>query len=149
MAMFSKACEYGIRAAIYIGQQSAGSDRRVGLKDIATEIGSPEAFTAKVLQQLVRAQLVTSIKGPTGGFTLTAEQLRTVTLRQIVVAIDGGAMLQGCALGLPQCSAKQPCPMHYQFLPIRDQLNELLGAHTIGELASKVHEGLGFLKQFS
>jgi Rrf2 family protein len=149
MAMFSKACEYGIRAAIYIGQQSAGSDRRVGLKDIAAEIGSPEAFTAKVLQQLVREQLVTSVKGPTGGFTLTTEQLRNVTLRQIVLAIDGGAMLQGCALGLPQCSAKQPCPMHFQFLPIRDQLNELLGAHTIGELASKVHEGLGFLKQFN
>ncbi|MBR7207252.1 MULTISPECIES: RrF2 family transcriptional regulator [Hymenobacter] len=148
MAMFSKACEYGIRAAIYIGQQSTDSGRRVGLKDIAAEIGSPEAFTAKVLQQLVREQLVTSVKGPTGGFELTAEQLRTVTLRQIVVAIDGGAMLQGCALGLPQCSAKQPCPMHYQFLPIRDQLNELLRTHTIGELASKVHDGLGFLKQF-
>src|SRR5690349_9324075 len=137
MAMFSKACEYGIRAAIYIGQQSAGADRRVGLKDVAAEIGSPEAFTAKVLQQLVRAGLVTSVKGPTGGFALTAEQLRTVTLRQIVLAIDGGAMLQGCALGLPQCSAKQPCPMHYQFLPIRDQLNEVLGTHTIGELAAK------------
>jgi hypothetical protein len=39
--------------------------------------------------------------------------------------------------------------MHYQFLPIRDQLNELLRTHTIGELASKVHEGIGFLKQFS
>ncbi|UYZ61086.1 Rrf2 family transcriptional regulator [Hymenobacter latericus] len=147
--MFSKACEYGIRAAIYVGQQSAGAGGRVGLKDIATAIGSPEAFTAKVLQQLVRAQLVTSVKGPSGGFELTPEQLRTVTLRQVVVAIDGGAMLHGCALGLPQCSARQPCPMHYQFLPIRDQLNELLSTHTIGELADKVHDGLGFLKQYS
>lgn len=149
MAMFSKACEYGIRAAIYIGQQSADAGRRVGLKDIATEIESPEAFTAKVLQQLVRAQLVTSVKGPAGGFELSAEQLRTVTLHQIVVAIDGSTLLQSCALGLPQCSAKQPCPMHYQFLAIRDQLNEVLRTHTVGELAGKVHEGLGFLKQFS
>lgn len=149
MAMFSKACEYGIRAAIYIGQQSADGGRRVGLRDIATEIDSPEAFTAKVLQQLVRAGLVTSVKGPTGGFELTAGQLRTVTLRQVVLAIDGGQMLQGCALGLPQCSAKQPCPLHYQFLPIRDQLNEVLRTHTIGELAGKVHDGLGFLRQFS
>ncbi|MFC7671201.1 RrF2 family transcriptional regulator [Hymenobacter humi] len=89
------------------------------------------------------------MKGPSGGFVLTAEQLRTVTLRQIVVAIDGGAMLQGCALGLSQCSARQPCPLHHQFLPIRDQLNELLRNHTVGELAGKVHDGLGFLKQFS
>ena len=121
----------------------------MGLKDIATAISSPEAFTAKVLQQLVRGQLVTSVKGPTGGFELTAEQLRTVTLRQIVVAIDGGTMLLGCALGLTQCSTKEPCPLHDQFVPIRDQLNELLHTHTIGELADKVHDGLGFLKQFS
>ncbi|OUJ73978.1 RrF2 family transcriptional regulator [Hymenobacter crusticola] len=145
--MFSKACEYGIRAMIYIGQQSADFGRRVGLKDIAAEIDSPEAFTAKVLQGLVRQQLVTSVKGPTGGFELTPEQLRTVTLKQIVVAIDGPDILQGCALGLPQCSAKQPCPMHFQFLPIRDQLNELLRTHTIGELAGKVHDGLAFLKR--
>ena len=149
MAMFSKACEYGIRAAIYIGQQSAEGGRRVGLRDIATEIDSPEAFTAKVLQQLVRAGLVTSVKGPAGGFALTPEQQRTVTLRQVVLAIDGGQMLQGCALGLTQCSARQPCPLHYQFLPIRDQLNEVLRTHTIGELAGKVHDGLGFLRQFS
>lgn len=145
--MFSKACEYGIRAVIYIAQQSAERGQRVGLRDIATEIDSPEAFTAKVLQQLVRAGLVTSVKGPTGGFELTAEQRHTVTLRQLVVAIDGSDLLQGCALGLPQCSAQQPCPLHYQFLPIRDQLNEVLRTCTIGELASKVHEGLGFLRQ--
>lgn len=145
--MFSKACEYGIRASIYIGQQSADFGRRVSLKDIAAEIGSPEAFTAKVLQQLVRHELITSVKGPTGGFELTPTQLRTVTLRQVVTALDGPGVLQGCALGLPQCSAKQPCPLHYQFLPIRDQLNELLRTHTIGELAGKLHEGLSFLKQ--
>lgn len=144
--MFSKACEYGIRASIFVGQQSAAG-RRVSLGDIAREIGSPEAFTAKVLQQLVRAQLMESRKGPAGGFELTAAQLNEVTLRQIVVAIDGGAMLSGCALGLPHCSAKHPCPMHYQFLPIRDQLNEVLRNHTIGELADGVHEGLSFLRQ--
>jgi Rrf2 family protein len=147
--MFSKAFEYGILAAIYIAHQSADSGRRVGLKDIATEIGSPEAFTAKVLQVLVRAQLVTSVKGPTGGFELTPAQLRTVTLRQVVVALDGGSLLQGCVLGLPQCSARQPCPLHYQFVPIRDQLNVLLDTHSIGELAGKVDEGLGFLKRRS
>jgi DNA-binding IscR family transcriptional regulator len=75
MALFSKACEYGILAAIYIGQQQA-SGRRVGLKDITVEIDSQEAFTAKILQQLV-----ISVQGPTGGFELTPEQLRTITLR--------------------------------------------------------------------
>ena len=144
--MFSKACEYGIRAAIYVGQQSA-SGHRVSLSEIARAIGSPESFTAKVLQQLVREELMESHRGPAGGFELTPAQLREVTLRQIVVAIDGGAMLRGCALGLPHCSANHPCPVHDQFLPIRDQLNEVLNQHTIGDLAHGVSNGLSFLKQ--
>ena len=146
MAIFSKACEYGIRAAIYVAQRSAAG-HRVSLSEIAREVGSPESFTAKILQQLVREGLMESYKGPAGGFELTPVQLREVTLRQIVVAIDGGAMLKGCALGLPQCSAKHPCPLHYQFLPVRDQFNEVLSRHTIGELASGVSDGLSFLKQ--
>jgi Rrf2 family protein len=146
MAMFSKACEYGIRAAIYVAQQSAAG-HRVSLNEIARAIGSPESFTAKVLQQLVRAELMESYKGPAGGFELTTAQLGEVTLRQIVVAIDGGAMLKSCALGLPHCSAKHPCPLHYQFLPVRDQINEVLSRHAIGELASGVSDGLSFLKQ--
>lgn len=113
MVMFSKACKYGIRASIYIGQQSADQGRRVGLRDIATEIDSPEAFTAKVLQLLVRARLVTSVEGPTGGFELTAEQLRTVTFRQIVVAIDGGETLQAAAvLGQAALPHARPVSAH-------------------------------------
>ncbi|MET0760542.1 MAG: transcriptional regulator, partial [Flavobacterium sp.] len=47
--MFSKTCEYGIRASIFIASQSY-QNNRIGLKDIAKKIDSPEAFTAKILQ---------------------------------------------------------------------------------------------------
>lgn len=59
--MFSKACEYAIRATIYIAVQS-NQDNRVGLKDISKEIDSPEAFTAKILQQLSKMRLLTQSK---------------------------------------------------------------------------------------
>jgi Rrf2 family iron-sulfur cluster assembly transcriptional regulator len=55
--MFSKACEYGIRAAIYIAQQSM-QNRKSGLKEIAEAIASPEAFTSKILQTLVRHKVI-------------------------------------------------------------------------------------------
>ena len=63
--MFSKACEYGIRAAVYIAHQSM-EGRRVSLKEIAEKIDSPVAFTAKILQQLSRNGIVESIKGAGG-----------------------------------------------------------------------------------
>ena len=51
--MFSKACEYAIRATLYIAGATA-NDQRVTVKDIASEVNAPEAFTAKILQKLVR-----------------------------------------------------------------------------------------------
>ncbi|MDX1365867.1 MAG: Rrf2 family transcriptional regulator, partial [Arenibacter latericius] len=61
--MFSKACEYGIKATLFIAQKSL-NQQRVSLKEIASEIDSPIAFTAKILQSLARSGMVDSHKGP-------------------------------------------------------------------------------------
>ena len=67
--MFSKACEYGIKATIFIASNSY-EKQRVSLKEIAKEIDSPEAFTAKILQNLVRHKIINSVKGAYGGFEI-------------------------------------------------------------------------------
>lgn len=59
--MFSKSCEYAIRATIYIAKQTK-QDKRVGIKDIANAINSPNAFTGKILQQLSKAKIIESAK---------------------------------------------------------------------------------------
>jgi len=64
--MFSKTCEYAIRAMIFIAQKSKLG--RVGIKEIAEAIDAPEHFIAKILQELCRKGLLQSLKGPTGGF---------------------------------------------------------------------------------
>lgn len=66
---------------------------RVGLMDIAAEIDSPVSFTSKILQKLVKSKLLVSLKGPTGGFEISKKSMDTITLAQIVSAIDGGQYL--------------------------------------------------------
>ena len=51
--MFSKSCEYGIKAIIYIATQSL-EDVRVKIGDVAENTGTPEAFTAKILGSLTK-----------------------------------------------------------------------------------------------
>jgi Rrf2 family transcriptional regulator, iron-sulfur cluster assembly transcription factor len=82
--MFSKACEYGIRAAIYIAQQSL-LDRKVNLKEISEAIESPVAYTSKILQKLSRNSIINTDKGPTGGFSMDKFKLEKVKLSSIVV----------------------------------------------------------------
>ena len=65
--MFSKACEYAIRAMIFIAKKS-GDGLVAGIVEIAKGIDAPRHFMAKILQELRRHGLVQSMKGPNGGF---------------------------------------------------------------------------------
>src|SRR5699024_7229216 len=123
--MFSKACEYGIRAVLFIAMKSTHNER-TRLKQIAEEVGAPEAFTAKVLQNLVKCDIVESVTGPKGGFFVEKENIENIKLIQIVKAIDGNKLMEECGLGLRKCDAAHPCPVHGQFKHIREQLIRML-----------------------
>jgi Rrf2 family iron-sulfur cluster assembly transcriptional regulator len=142
--MFSKTCEYAIRATIYIAEQSS-LDKRVGIKDIAKAIDSPEAFIAKILQQLSKDQIIDSTKGPNGGFSIDKKILSTLKLSQIVQAIDGDSIYKGCGLGFKECSKKKPCPVHDKFKVVRSELRTMLESTSILELSLKLKKGLTFL----
>lgn len=144
--MFSKACEYGIKSAIYIAGESL-EGRRPSLRAIAQAGESPEAFTAKILQVMVKADLMESLKGPTGGFHIDPERVYEITLGEIVSAIDGDDIYKGCGLGLKQCNEDQPCPVHDQFKVVRDELRAMLERTTLFDLTESVGKGLTFLKR--
>jgi len=144
--MFSKACEYGIRAVIYIAEQSH-HDKKVSLKDVAQAVESPEAYTSKILQQLSRSNIINSNKGPTGGFWMDKQTLDNVKLSTLVSAIDGSSIYIGCGLGLKQCNEKMPCPVHNSFKEIRNELKKMLETTSVKSLAEGLANGLTFLKR--
>ena len=144
--MFSKACEYGIKASIYIALQSIQGER-VSLKKIAKEINSPEAFTAKILLQLAKIDIIKSSKGPSGGFEIPKDKIDTIMLADIVFAIDGNSIYEGCALGFNICNATKPCPIHDKFVNVREELKRMLQNTSLYELATGLEVGLTFLKQ--
>jgi Rrf2 family iron-sulfur cluster assembly transcriptional regulator len=143
--MFSKTCEYGIRATIFIASQSC-QNKRVGLKDIAEKIDSPEAFTAKILQILSKNNIIHSIKGVGGGFDIPRETMKDIKLAQIVNALEGDRVFTGCGLGLTHCSEDHPCPMHEKFKTIRNELEFMLENTNLEELALGIKTGDTFLR---
>ena len=144
--MFSKTCQYAIKATVYIAEISK-EGRRAGLRDIAEATGSPEQFTAKILQQLVRNNIITSLKGPSGGFEISRSKLQRIRLSQIVYAFDGDAIYKGCGLGLVKCSERAPCPVHDKFKVIRNELRAMLESTSIYELTLGLADGLTFLRR--
>ncbi|MUH34332.1 Rrf2 family transcriptional regulator [Zobellia amurskyensis] len=144
--MFSKACEYAIRASTYIALKSL-EGTRVSLKEIAEKIDSPVAFTAKVLQQLSKNNIVDSVKGATGGFQISTQNISNIKLAQIVYAIDGNNVYEGCGLGLKKCNANEPCPVHDKFVQIRADLKNMLENTSLYDMTIGLEEGLTSLRR--
>lgn len=132
--MFSKACEYGIKAVLYIALQSLRKVR-VKMGDIVENTGSPEAFTGKILSLLTKNGIVDSYTGPNGGFEMKPESLHSISIADIVRAIDGDSFFDACVLGLSKCDENHPCPMHHAVEDIRSNMRITLRQTTVYELA--------------
>ncbi|MCB0659352.1 MAG: Rrf2 family transcriptional regulator [Saprospiraceae bacterium] len=128
--MLSKACQYAIKSLIYLAKHN---DRAyIPLSEISKNINSPEAFTSKILQKLVSAKMVISTKGSRGGFQIINHE--KILLGDIVEAIDGSNLSEGCFLGLPECSCQNPCPVHFKYVELKNKLNTFLFQISIDEL---------------
>lgn len=134
--MFSKACIYGIKALGFIVKESQKGNR-VKAQFIAKEASIPEAFTAKVLQKLVRANIVKSIKGPKGGFEIDLELLPSLRLADVVYAIDGPDAYSQCVLGNSECNHLNPCEIHERYTVVMNSFLYMIESTTLEELAEK------------
>ena len=144
--MFSKACEYGIKASVYIIDSSL-KNQKVSMKDVAKAIDSPEAYTSKILQQLSRNDIIQSEKGPTGGFSVEKDKIEQLNLSMIVSAIDGDSIYEGCGLGFHICNESKPCVIHNQYKSIRNDLKTMLENTLLVDLSEDIEKGLSFLRR--
>ncbi|HEX5151392.1 MAG TPA: Rrf2 family transcriptional regulator [Parafilimonas sp.] len=141
--MFSKTCEYALRATIYIAQKSS-EEKKIGIDEITKAIDSPQHFTAKILQFLTRGDVISSVKGPNGGFFITAKQ-KQLPVRAVLHALNEDTVLEKCVLGLNECSETKPCPMHSKYKFIKHQLIQLFESKTIDHLAGDINAGKAFI----
>lgn len=132
MSIFSKSCEYGLRAALYMATYR--KERRfVPIREMSSKLDISFHFLTKILQQLTEAKLMTSYRGPKGGVTL-AKEPSEIKLMDIVHAIDGDDLFLKCILGLSACSSKKPCPLHHTWGKMREDLVKALEEVNLGDL---------------
>ena len=131
--MFNKETEYALRGLVYIQSQNL-KGRRPGVAEIAKEIEAPQFFTAKILHRMAKGGYVESLKGKGGGFYFDKEKAN-LPIKDLIIAIEGNKLFVGCGFGMKKCDCENPCPLHDQYAPIRNALNELVSTATIQSLA--------------
>ncbi len=141
--MLSLSCKASIKAVIFLGSK-AEPEYRSGIREVASFINENEHTVAKLLQKLVKEGIINSVKGPKGGFFITAKQKQQPIIK-IVETIDGKEVFQQCGLGLSKCSQTHPCPIHDDFKPVRDLFKKLCEEKKISDLERDVKSGLSYL----
>jgi Rrf2 family protein len=141
--MFSKTYGYALRAATYVVLHGR-EDQKVSLQDLSAALDVPHHFLGKIMQDLVRHEVLESTKGPNGGFYPNS-RTRQLNLLEILKITDGSIVFSTCLLGIRHCNAEKPCPMHTDFGRCRDGLLESLRTKTLQNLADEVSRGAAFL----
>ena len=132
--LLSKSCVYGLRASLYLATRKKGEF--VPIRKMSDKLEISFHFLTKILQQLTAEGIMESFKGPNGGIRLSRDG-KEIPLVDIVVAIDGPELLTECALGLPGCGTKNPCPLHDKWAETRDGIKDMLENTTLSELVKK------------
>ena len=134
--MLSSSCKYGIRAVTYIASKSRNNDK-IGIKQISKDLDLPTPFLAKILQMLAKQKILSSSKGPHGGFSLLKDP-KSITLFDIVITIDGSDAFDNCIIHNRSCQSvdeeRLSCPIHKDYTRIRLNLIRLFSKKTIYSL---------------
>lgn len=74
-------------------------------------------------------------------FFFADESHSKITMKDVVKAIDGEELFSGCSLGLPKCSEKNPCPLHFDIVKVRKEIELMLTSKSIKLLAVEEIKG--------
>lgn len=141
--MLSKTCKTAVKAVIYLCSKFDVTEN-ASIKEVAEYINASEHTVGKILQTLVKQNVIKSRKGPTGGFYISKEQQKQPIIN-IIEAIDGKQLFISCGLGLSKCSSKHPCPIHDDYKKARDLIENLFKEKNVLNLCEPVNNGLAYL----
>lgn len=129
--MISQGAEYALRAMLLMAT-------RIGLpmttSQLAVQAQIPGGYLSKILQTLVRAGLVISQRGVNGGFVL-GHPPESLTLMDVVTAIDPSHRIRACPLNIPE--HVKLCPLHRRIDAAVAAAERELRASTLADLVAQ------------
>ncbi len=130
----TRAADYAVRVMIHLAGLPPAT--RVQRAALAQAGDVPESFMSKVLQALVRARLITSRRGVDGGFELMCSP-ETVSLLDVVEAIEGPIQLNFCLTPGDPCARHTSCPAHNVWAEAQAAMTTVLKRASLADLAKR------------
>ena len=126
---------YAIEGLLVLAKKPLGT--AMLLRDIAASRGVPKSFLAKIFQKLTRSGIVSSSRGAIRGYALSRRP-KEIKVKEIFVAIEGPDLFDHCFFWSDRCADSNPCPMHFRWKRVKQQvIGELLDRTTLADLAKR------------
>ena len=112
-----------------------GEDRPVSLGEISQRQGISLSYLEQLFARLRRSKVVTSVRGPGGGYRL-ARKPEAITVAAIISAVDELVDMSQCH-GHANCRAGEPCLTHALWMDINQEIKNYLERITLADLVQK------------
>ncbi|GER94379.1 Rrf2 family transcriptional regulator [hot springs metagenome] len=114
--------DYAIRCVLYLSERP---DDVVMVEEIAKAKSIPKSFLSKILQKLVKADIVKSYRGVKGGFQIAKDPMK-INLLNVIEAIEGSVAMNRCAVNKNKCSLSCKCTVHPIWTNLRKDMERRL-----------------------
>jgi FeS assembly SUF system regulator len=115
-------------------RMAAMPETRISAQQLAGELGLPAPTVAALLKKLSRAGLVVSLRGVDGGYLL-ARPARSISVADIIAAIEGPVALTECALRAGVCGLEAACATRDNWRLISRAVRVALEAVSLADMA--------------
>lgn len=132
--MLSQTAEYALRAVLFLAERHEPGPVRV--EEMAAALGIPANYLSKTLATLVRARVLTSLRGPHGGFALAVAP-RDLSLLRVIAPFDRIVERRHCLLGKPECSDHSACAAHHAWKETSEKVAHFFRTTTIADIRRK------------
>lgn len=130
MPVLSQTAGYALRTVLFIAERG---DRPASGEEIAAALKLPRNYLSKTLHRLAREGILTSARGPGGGFRLARAPAR-IRLVEIVRLFDPMGEGAQCLLGRPVCSDHRPCAAHARWKHVSARVAAFFSASSVADL---------------
>ena len=124
---------YAVTAMLDLALHEGG--RPIALADIAQRQGISLSYLEQLFARLRRGELVTSVRGPGGGYTL-ARDVEAIFVAQIISAVDENVDTTRCG-GLHNCQDNQQCLTHDLWQDLGNRIHDYLNQISLKDLMER------------
>lgn len=132
MELIKRNTDYALRVLTLMGKYKKG--HIIFARELAASEEVPLVYLHKILQKLQRRGIIKSYRGRFGGGFSLQQDIRQITLQDIIEIAQGKFAINRCFIEHDRCSRTRKCPIHKQLTQVQKNIDRVLHKVTLAAL---------------